>query len=87
MQKRRYFSTGNNVIAWSNERYGVSKLTVCVVEEVEGDELLLYAIEENRSFFRNRLDVMSFEELKEDFERVSEDMKLYKEDDESEEYI
>lgn len=73
MRDNRYFKPGDMVIAWSNERYGVYRLTVCEVEDVEGDELHLYAIEENRAFYRNRKEVMTYDELVMDFNRIKED--------------
>lgn len=67
----RKFCVGDKVYAWSNERYGQSYITECVVEVVEGDDLLLYAIEDNRSFYRKCSDVLDIDGLLDNLERLN----------------
>lgn len=67
------FKVGDNVYAWSNERYGKSYIVECAVEEVNGEDLYLYAYYDNRAFYRNENDVMSYEELMENIGVIKKD--------------
>lgn len=62
---------GDKVYTWSNERYGQSYITECIIEGISGDDLYLYAVEENRAFYRNKNDVLSLEDLKNNLKRLN----------------
>lgn len=64
------FNIGDKVYAWSNERYGQSYITECIIEEISGEDLYLYAIEENRAFYRNNRDVLTYSELMDNIDRI-----------------
>lgn len=61
-KRKRIISIGDTVYTISTERYGYPILCECVVEG-EGNTMLLYAIEENRSFYREMTEVLTKEEL------------------------
>lgn len=65
------YKVGDKVYAWSNERYGKSYITECVIEEIADDILHLYAIEENRAFYRKTSDVLSINELHDNLHRLN----------------
>lgn len=65
------YKVGDKVYAWSNERYGKSYITECVIEEINDDILHLYAIEENRAFDRKSNDVLNINELKDNLLRLN----------------
>lgn len=69
MKEKRVINTGDTVYTISTERYGYPILCECVVED-EGNTLLLYAIEENRSFYRKMTEVLTKEELSLDIKRM-----------------
>lgn len=67
---KRIINVGETVYTVSTERYGYPTLCECVVEERSDDTLYLYAIEENRAFYRDINEVMTKEEIAMDIKRI-----------------
>lgn len=70
MNEKRNINVDDTVYTISTERYGYPILCECLVEEKNDNTLLLYAIEENRSFYRTTNEVLTKEELSLDIKRM-----------------
>ena len=67
---KKNINIGDKVYAWSNERYGQACITECVIEEISDGALYLYAIEDNRAFYRDIKDVLTREELEDNLKKL-----------------
>jgi len=75
MNNRRIFKIDDIVYAWSNERYGQAHLVECLVQKVSGDDIECYAMYDNRAFWRNKHDVLTYDELMVDVKTIIADHK------------
>ena len=71
MKKKSNLNIGDKVYAWSNERYDKSYITECIIEDISNDSLYLYAVEDNRAFYRNKNDVLTYEELMNNIKKIT----------------